>query len=157
MSAKYELLDAAILSYLGLGARESWVICNATRTIAKPIAESESNTSSDAGLVDEQRIVSRRLQALRKDGRVRYQQASNRNPNGGWALRAQAAAIVLPPLPDPSRSRCAHRAQASGEPCERSFHAAEMEEYARLAVRLDRSRSAAAGQEVWETAPEVFS
>lgn len=86
MTNKYAVLDAEILAAIAANQRTFIAIenCKSVRT------ESSFLAATSGELADAWRIVDRRLQALRKAGRIQHSRASKSNPDGGWTL-AEAA------------------------------------------------------------------
>lgn len=76
----YAALDSAILDAICAGRREFSDIAyrGEVDARAKALASAESAPSW--------RIVDRRLQAMRKAGKLTYKRASKKNPGGGWAI-----------------------------------------------------------------------
>lgn len=71
---KYSALDAKIIGAIGGGRRGFGEVCAAARDEAKTLE------SSPGEKAEGWRIVDRRLQALRKAGKIRYAR------NSGWVL-----------------------------------------------------------------------
>jgi len=81
--SKYEKLDAAILRAIADGKRE-FVQLHAGDVLeeAKRIAAAESDGKPSWKSVPSYRVTDRRLQALRRSGKIRFARGSR----GGWTL-----------------------------------------------------------------------
>ncbi|KQP36102.1 hypothetical protein [Pseudorhodoferax sp. Leaf274] len=88
----YTALDVAIIAAICVaGHREFQDISRYARRHAEAIEAAENRGKPPIRHVEAWRIVDRRLQHLRKAGRISYTRQSKANPNGGWVLTPEAA------------------------------------------------------------------
>ncbi len=83
----YFALDEAIIDAIKSGRREFYEIAyrDAVDAEAKRLAD------GDGSRTEPWRIVDRRLQAMRKAGRIAYSRQSKKNPAGGWNVAGASA------------------------------------------------------------------
>lgn len=87
----YSALDDAIIESIKLGKREFHEMqIGAVQRASSAIAAAENANRAPAQHVETWRITDRRLQAMRKAGRIHYLARSKKNPEGGWNLGRSA-------------------------------------------------------------------
>lgn len=88
MANDYTAIDAAILKRIGDGARQFLHIdAGSVAVAAKAIADAENKSRDRWRAMDPSRIVDRRLQALRRAGKLKFE----RGPAAGWTICREGA------------------------------------------------------------------